>query len=522
MADELTTADILKRMALEGGPPKAPWRGPGERPVPGPNEPDNMPKWYRDVQPYPVNIPAAIEGLGATAGMTAGPAGAITSGLRYGGDIAKSAANSPLGAALLGGLGLSMAGASDTNSQELKPMDRLLEQQKMLLDARSKAQAGLDAQLNGKKGATAGEGPKSKAFQKDIDALDAQLTDLRGMIRDEQRRDGDREKARLRKEWENSAEGKAALAKERAGLPTRERLWGDYQDMAMPAAFAAGTTISGLLTKRSNNIAQHAIDRYMAAQRAGDPAMMALAQKAVQNSQNPGIGTQIGKVFSAGLPVEMRGYELLNDLHKDPESKAFKDANALIHDPMRLGVEGGSALATALTAYGLGSKIPRPADKDLGKAIAEPNPYAKAEELATNYKKALDAGVDLKNAHPGAFSAQPMPPEAQPGMLAGLLRRLVGKGEPSPTPTVAPPTAGQNPPAPPANPAPAPAAPANPPNAAPAQNQPAPSLGSVLSSEKLGQILEQEQLASTHHSNFQPRAKGGEFKKGKPKAPSNP
>ena len=129
MADELTTADILKRMALEGGPPKAPWRGPGERPVPGPNEPDNMPKWYRDVQPYPVNVPAAIEGLGATAGMTAGPARAITSGLRYGGDIAKSAANSPLGAALLGGLGLSMAGASDTNSQELKPLDRLLEQE---------------------------------------------------------------------------------------------------------------------------------------------------------------------------------------------------------------------------------------------------------------------------------------------------------------------------------------------------------------------------------------------------------
>jgi len=136
-------------------------------------------------------------------------------------------------------------------------------------------------------------------------------------------------------------------------------------------------------------------------------------------------------------------------------------------------------------------------------------PDAMAQALAQRAILARQAQAQL-NASPPAMPVNnaPAPPQALPPappapIVPAQGGALVPQGTLGGTASVGP-AAIQGPP----------------PSPASASNQP--TLASTLSGEKLAKILEQEQLASTHHANFQPRGKNGEFKKGKPKAPSNP
>lgn len=186
-------ADLLTQMqdAESQKAPRAPWRGPGERPVSGVNEPDMMPRAYREIQPYPVNIPAAIEGLGAMSGVTGGPIGAITSG-------AKALAGSPLaqrigavGASLLGLTAPSTANKDETpKGQSMAPTNQayldLLGQQAALQKRLDEARANMEtAQRSMDIQEKTGQGPKyNEALKKlaqaraEYNGLDTQMKAL--------------------------------------------------------------------------------------------------------------------------------------------------------------------------------------------------------------------------------------------------------------------------------------------------------------------------------------------------------
>jgi hypothetical protein len=448
-------ADLLTQLQdSEGQTPRAPWRGPGERPAPGANAPDPMPKWYRDVQPYPVNVPAAIEGLGAVAGVTGGPANAVRGGLQYGAEIARSAATSPMALALGGGALATLLGAGSTNSGELSALDRLLQQQKDLSEQRATAQRERDAQMKGGGGRRPGVGPAYDAANADIARLDAQLGQLQPLIAEELKR-------KARADYLASPEGKLEMereqkkfaeeqAKAERGKPTREKLPEWAQDFVIPAAGVAGAGITYGLTRRGNNQYNAAVERFMKAQKAGNPAEMALAQEAVKALESPSLASTLTKYTAAGLPAEVRMYELYNDLKKDPESRAFKEADKRIHDPMMLGLDIGGSLASSLIAYGLGSKLAPTADRAMGAAIAKRNPYENAPSLADGLATAQRAGEGLRKLGPDGA-----------GELPRLLQAEQAKGLPAPTPTAAQPSSGGNLPAPLEGPGPVPAASAN-------------------------------------------------------------
>src|SRR5262245_59777223 len=79
-------------------------------PAPSPLSPAGA-SLYSRLQPYPINVPAAIEGLMMQGGVTGGPAGAVRQGL---GELASGVGNvlSPAGRYLAGGLGLGAGGAA--------------------------------------------------------------------------------------------------------------------------------------------------------------------------------------------------------------------------------------------------------------------------------------------------------------------------------------------------------------------------------------------------------------------------
>lgn len=275
-------ADLLTRLqdmeAAQGGTPKAPWRGPGERPTPGVNEPDPMPKWYRDVQPYPVNVPAAIEGLGAMAGVTGGPANAVTGGI-------KAVAGSPLAQKLAGSaaLTLGLASPSMANKDE-KPADKsmapanqaymdLLKQSEQLQSAANQAKAKRDAASATREvERRSGVGPRFAAAEKAFQDADLDYQDLSARAKATQAM-ASKEAEKLDPAYQlkmKQEEDKVAEEKKRRTMNTSvKEMFSDVAPYAPAVSaalgMAAGNAIKGSYVKKFNTNANEINSRWQTA-----------------------------------------------------------------------------------------------------------------------------------------------------------------------------------------------------------------------------------------------------------------
>lgn len=417
--------------------PMAPFYGPNDEIIPRnktPREPEPsmMPDWYRQLQPYSINPRAALEGVLMAEGL--GPA---LQGLKAGGEMMGRVAQSPVAQALLGaGVG-TLAFPGEASPQSPDTLGRLLQQQDALMKQRDKAAIEREGQ------AKTGRGPLHQNASNELERIDSQLRELNMVIRDEQRRVAEKEKFEQKRAadkayWE-SPEGKleaekrqkqAAIDEENRlkGLPTRERLPGWAQDWVIPAAGVAGAGLTYALTRRTNNQYNDVVSKFLDAQARGDVPGMTLAQGAMQKLESPGFWNTAGKIGSAMLPVEVRGYELYNDLKKDKNSRAYKEANEKIHDPVALGVDVGGALLSAGLAGSIGAKL-APLKDPRGAAIARANPYEGAQQLSEGLSAALsDSGKIRQQLPPPA----PTSPEPSGGLVQSLLRRLGVGGSSAP------------------------------------------------------------------------------------------
>lgn len=311
-------ADLLTQLQEAEGQqaPRAPWRGPGERPMPGVNEPDMMPRAYRQVQPYPVNIPAAIEGLGAMSGVTGGPVGAVTSG-------AKSIAGSPMaqklaasGAAFLGLTAPSMAnkdekpaGASmaPANQAYLDLLGQQSALQKRLDEARAKmeaAQRSMDVQEK------TGRGPKyNEALQAltgakaDYNTLDTQMRSLLPAIANEQKKTDPEYLLKLDQEKQKVAEEQ----KRRTMNTSVKELFADVAPYApgisATLALGAGAGLKGAYVKKFNENMTDLNTRWGKAVEGGNKTLAEALQaeaKALADKGPKGTGAAIGTGVAIG------------------------------------------------------------------------------------------------------------------------------------------------------------------------------------------------------------------------------
>lgn len=311
-------ADLLTQLqeaeAAQQVAPRAPWRGPGERPAPGVNTPDMMPRAYRELQPYPVNIPAAIEGLGAMAGVTGGPANAVTSG-------AKAVAGSPLaqklaaaGATILGLTAPSMANKGEGQAgQSMAPsnqayLDLLGQQsalQKRLDEARAKmeaAQRSMDLQEKTGRGPKYNEALQSLTQAKaDFSGLDTQMKALIPAIANEQKKTDPAYLLELKQEEDKVAEEK----KRRTMNTSVKEMFSDVAPVA-PAgsavlALAAGKGIKGAYVDKYNKNMNELSTRWGEAVKGTNKGLAEALQKEATDlaAKGPGgtwsaIGTGIG------------------------------------------------------------------------------------------------------------------------------------------------------------------------------------------------------------------------------------
>lgn len=419
-------ADLTRNILLPGkAPPRVPLSGAsgpkGEAVYPTEgtlDAPDKTPDWYKAIQPYSVNPAAAVEGLAMSSGMTGGPQGAITDAMKY---LAKRyAAPTAVG---LGGASL-LASPAGSEDRPGAAMERMLQDKTDLMKQRAAAQADLDAQAKGGKGKdgkpiAAGRGLQYDAAAKRLTDIDTQLGETNAMIRTEQKRALDKEaaerklleqqspEAKLKAEQDRKAFEDEQAAKDR-GKPVRENLPGFLQDMVIPAATLAGYGLTRKIAGNANAEYAGALERFLAGQKTGNVPEMALAKAQLAKLEKPGFWQGAKTAGSAMLPAEIRGMETAIDLNKDPESRAYKEANTRIHDPWAVGRDIVTTGLSSGLAYGAGSKLAKPiVDRSLGKAIAEnPNPYAAAGPLAEGYGSALRLTEDLGRLRQNAPGAE--------------------------------------------------------------------------------------------------------------------
>lgn len=462
--------------ALLAQPPKAPWRGPGERPAPGPNEPDTMPSWYRELQPYPVNIPAAIEGGLAVSGMSAGPAGAITSGV-------KAVAESPLarslgagGAAFLGLTAPSVANKGEAPAgQSMAPsnqayLDLLGQQaalQKRLDEARAKmdaAQRSMDVQER------TGRGPKyNEAFENltrakaDFNGIDTQMRALVPAIEREGRMQDPAYQIELKKQQDQADEEK----RRRTMNTSVKELFADYAGYApiVSAGLAgiAGNRIKSSYVNKFNENINELTGRWEKAVQAGDKG---LAQALMA------------------------------------ETKALADKGA-----------GGtySAIGTGIGIGELGQVLPVAAD------------YAKAIPGSDLYKKTVEG-----MSNPWEVGGRMFTGALLGGLPAKTGASIAARQQVNPAGYAAE-TNAMRPPLPPQLPPPLPQGSPNGPG--PQGSGTSQSLQQALagtgegSSISFADVLREQGFKPAnrnfegHHSKYQPRDKDGNFKKGKPEYP---
>ena len=413
------------RVPISGmeGPNGEPFYAPEGREVPS----SSAPAWLRNAQPYPVNLPAALEGALMSTGMSGGPAGAVTSAVRHAG---RSLAASPLVQALgLGGGALALT-SGDAGSGEPSTLDRLLGRQAELARQRAAAIAERDAQTSGKNGAKAGRGPNYDKSVAEIERIDRQSSELTPLLKAEQ------ERARL-EEYNKSPQGQLEAQQKRKafedeqaakdrGKPVRENLPSWAQDLVIPASTIAGVALTRHLTGKSNAEYQRALDRFMNGQKTGDVAAMALGKAQLAELEKPSIMGAAKTAGSALLPAEVRGLETAIDLAKPNDTRAHQEANDRIHDPWALAREMGTTGASSLFAYGAGSKTARPhVDRSLGRAIANGNPYAGAPQLADDYGTALRLSEDLRMLGQTGHGAPAQPPTAPASSASSSLVRAL-------------------------------------------------------------------------------------------------
>lgn len=310
-------ADLLTQLQEAEGQqaPRAPWRGPGERPAPGMNEPDMMPRAYRQVQPYPVNIPAAIEGLGAMAGVTGGPVGAVTSG-------AKSVAGSPLaqklaasGAAFLGLTAPSMANKDEKAAGEsMAPknqayLDLLGQQaalQKRLDEARAKMETAQQAMTREER---TGKGPNFEAAQTklsqaraDFNGLDTQMKALAPVIAKEAEMQSPEYQIKLKKQQD---EADAERRNKTMNTSVKE-MFADAMPYVPIASMATAAGLGGVIkgnavSKYNTNLAEM-MTRWKAAVDGKDAGLARSIMEQVNTLEKKGPGGTLPAIM-AGVGV---------------------------------------------------------------------------------------------------------------------------------------------------------------------------------------------------------------------------
>lgn len=278
------------------------------------NEPDMMPRAYRDLQPYPVNIPAAIEGLGAMSGVTGGPVGAVTSG-------AKSIAGSPLaqklaatGATLLGLTAPTTANKDEapkgnsiapTNKAYLDLLGQQAALQKRLDAARAKMETAQQAMTREER---TGRGQNyNKALEDltqakaDFNGLDTQMKALIPAITTEANKQDPAYQLKMKQEEDKVAEEK----KRRTMNTSVKEMFSDVAPFA-PAisaglAYGAGRAIKGSYVDKFNTNANEINKRWQEAVASGNKTLASALQTEAQALANKGpggtmaaIGTGIG------------------------------------------------------------------------------------------------------------------------------------------------------------------------------------------------------------------------------------
>jgi hypothetical protein len=443
---DFDTADILAkvhaeqaRKELRGPRPPGPIGPDGreiEFPEGRPPKPDRMPSWYRNIQPYDINVPAAIQGMLMSSGTTGGPGGAVTGAFRHG---AEQIAASPLAQRLAGLVGMGGAGAvagmpSEVGSAD-NSLDQMTHQLNALIKQREAAQAERESQVKGGKGITPGRGKNYEAANEELRRVDdaiGKMTKIIEVERYNQSPAGVLEAETKRKAFEDQKKA------EEYGKPIREHLPA-WASNALPAiATGAGIGTMMVLKGRANKEYGRALEGFREAEKGGNLPEMALRRAQLADLEKGTVGGKLATGAAALLPAEVRLIETVIDANNDPKSRASKEAWARIKDPASLAWDVGTTGLSSALAYGIGSKFaPHQPDRSLGRAIAAQNPYGGATHLADDYGSALKLSEGLRRLRQSAPGAQAL--EANPPAPPDLAKVLA---QPSPTQGQLPPRAG--------------------------------------------------------------------------------
>jgi hypothetical protein len=234
-----------------------------------------------------------------------------------------------------------------------------------------------------------------------------------------------------------------AKEQETRGAPLREMLPPILSKTVPVWTGAIGAGLTRGVFNKFNAEYNAALNGYRAAETTGNAAEMAMRRAQLKDLEANTPWKNPVTYLAAGVPMELRTLEHVIDMRNDPETRAYKEANARQHDPWAVAQDVGTGILSAGTALGLGAKFSKDQpERSLGRAIVSGEGYADAPALARQYGTALQAGEDLRGAYP---SLSPRPPEER-----SLLQRLLGIGRPeaapSPPPTARPATSGPSPP----------------------------------------------------------------------------
>ena len=223
-----------------------------------------------------------------------------------------------------------------------------------------------------------------------------------------------------------------AQEKETRGAPVREMLPPILsKTLPITTGIIGGMATRGIFNKYNKEY-NNAVTAYRDAERTGNAAEMSMRAKQLSNLESNTPWSKPQTYLAAGLPLELRAAEHGIDMRSDADSRAYKEANATMHDPYAIGREVGTGLLSAGTALGLGAKFSKDQpERALGKAISSGTAYDDAPALARQYETALQAGRDVQVRNGLAPAAQTPAP--------GLWQRLTGARTQAPPASGAPP-----------------------------------------------------------------------------------
>ncbi len=390
-----------------------------------------LPAWLRELQPYSMSLPATVEGLMMSTGMTGGPRGAV---LGAGKSVLDAVAASPMARYLMTGMGLGGAGAVAASPTQAGPgadvapkesvaptaenLTRLYEQQSVLQRQTEDARIRREAERK------TGTGPKFQAADQEFQALSRQLEALNRVVLDEQRRNSP----------EYALEQKRLAEQDRireANRPWRERnpelaaAW----PYVVPLAAAAGGAVAKGGERLSSYLANRPWHRAVAETRqslkVNDPSLPSRLQelKSYNSNYSPAAGeSKLPLAVGAATGAELGMLPMQTDVINLGWERAVKDPWELA----KVGLTSALGAATGATAGKLtGALLPK-----------SQAPIAASEGLASI---ATPAGRRQAAAVRREIEKMGLAPAA-PGTAQPSLSTMLKAGElPEPTPA---PTSG--------------------------------------------------------------------------------